>query len=55
MRTQGSVGVPGGQASSQLTIFNRFSDFLASARMTSNRPTQFVAADEAPELLAVHE
>jgi hypothetical protein len=54
--TEGSAGIPSGnQGGSRLTSFNRFSEFLTSARATSNGPAKIATAAAPAELLAVNE
>lgn len=54
--TEGSAGIaPGEQGNGRLTSFNRFSDFLASARMKSTDRAQFPAPAAPAELLTVQE
>ena len=54
--TEGSAGIgSGNHGSSRLTSFNRFSEFLASARAASNSSAQIPTAAAPAELLAVNQ
>ena len=54
--TEGSAGIgSGNHGSGRLTSFNRFSDFLASARVTSDGRAQIATAAAPAELLAAQE
>ena len=54
--TEGSAGIgSGNHGSSRITSFNRFSEFLASARAASNSSAQIPTAAAPAELLAVNQ
>jgi predicted PurR-regulated permease PerM len=54
--TEGSAGIASGnQGCSRLTSFNRFSEFLASARAASNSSAQIPTVAAPAELLAVNQ